>query len=72
MRQVDNRMKAMVDASGGNITPKPIDVSVLTHDLQRQALALCTVETPLISDHFFLTPCLRNERSGWWLKLVDD
>lgn len=35
---VDSRMKAMVEASGGSIQPKPLDVSVLTHDLQRYAV----------------------------------
>jgi len=35
---VDTRMKDMVDRSGGSIQPKPLDVSVLTHDLQRYAV----------------------------------
>jgi len=35
---VDTRIKAMVEASGGSLVPKPLDVSVLTHDLQRYAV----------------------------------
>ena len=35
---VDNRLKAMVEASGGTLQPKPMEVNVLTHDLQRYAV----------------------------------
>jgi len=35
---VKNRINAMVAASGGTLVPKPIDVNVLTHDLQRFAV----------------------------------
>jgi len=35
---VDTRIKAKFDESGGTIAPKPLDVSVLSHDLQRYAV----------------------------------
>lgn len=35
---VDARIKGMVDASGGTLQPRPLDISVLSHDLQRYAV----------------------------------
>merc|ERR1712227_426662 len=35
---VKTRIKAMVEASGGTLAPKPLEVNVLSHDLQRFAV----------------------------------
>lgn len=37
-RVVDARLKHSIELSGGDITPKPIDVTVVSHHMQRYAV----------------------------------
>lgn len=37
-RVVDARLKHSIELSGGHITPKPIDVTVVSHHMQRYAV----------------------------------